>query len=85
MNRNTLIKATILRVLSRMPSGILKGEEMLITEVRMEVTPQPSDAETRLQIRELEQDNLIVGMHNKFANIQTWQITDAGKVQLSQI
>mgnify|MGYP001526531924 CR=1 FL=1 len=78
MTTRANIKITILQVLDRLPAAYTQRVSALRAEVSLDMSPSPGTADIDLAIRELEALRLITG-ERKYA------ITDAGRVQLTQI
>ena len=84
MTTRANIKITILQVLDRLPAAYTQRVS-LRAEVSLDMSPSPGTADIDLAIRELEALRLITSTTCLITGERKYAITDAGRVQLTQI
>ena len=85
MTTRANIKITVLQVLDRMPIGYPQPVTALRADVSLALSPRPGSADIDLAIRELESLRLITSTTCLITGERKYAITDAGRVQLTQI
>ena len=85
MTTRANIKITILQVLDRLPAAYTQRVSALRAEVSLDMSPSPGTADIDLAIRELEALRLITSTTCIITGERKYAITDAGRVQLTQI
>lgn len=85
MTSRANIKITILQVLDRLPAGYPQRASALRADVSLTMSPTPGTADIDLAIRELEALRMITSTTCLLTGERKYAITDAGRLQLSQI
>ena len=85
MTTRANIKITVLQVLDRLPAGYPQRVSALRAEVSLALSPSPGTADIDLAIQELEALRMITSTTCILTGERKFAITDAGRVQLSQI